>query len=295
MNTGHDINHLSVCSKIAGPVFAVSLLTGCVTSPAHIPVLDLTVNNSTDLYRHEVQKGESLYAIAAQYGLSFHELATNNNISAPYIIQPGQYLYFGSQQPKPPKAEELALKNRSVKEKLHRDTDPKITTTKVTEQLPKKTVFSTSHQSSTVVESALNKKQTVSISQPPNRLVDDITWQWPASGGLISDFSIETDRHRGIAIGGDIGESVVATASGKVIYSGVGLAEYGKLIIIRHDSRYLSAYAHNQSLLVNEGEMVKAGQQIAELGSTGTNEPKLHFEIRQNGKPVDPLLFLPNR
>ena len=120
-------------------------------------------------------------------------------------------------------------------------------------------------------------------------------WQWPHSGKLIKRFSLAGNLHKGIDLRGDLGEPVVAANSGKVVYAGSGLVGYGNLLIIRHDEHYLSAYGHNSRLRVSEGDKVKVGQHIADIGNTGSNEMKLHFEIRRDGKPVDPLKLLPGR
>ena len=129
----------------------------------------------------------------------------------------------------------------------------------------------------------------VAAAAPPSR------WLWPTDGEVIRKFSQDTAGKKGIAIGGRKGQPVVAAAGGEVVYSGSGLLGYGQLIIINHNKNYLSAYAHNSSLLVKEGDVVEAGQQIAKLGDTGTDRAMLHFEIRHNGRPVDPLKHLPAR
>ncbi|HRQ57764.1 MAG TPA: peptidoglycan DD-metalloendopeptidase family protein [Azoarcus taiwanensis] len=118
-------------------------------------------------------------------------------------------------------------------------------------------------------------------------------WLWPASGPIIARFDEATNK--GVGIGGNPGDPVVASAAGSVVYAGSGLRGYGKLVIIKHDDEYLTAYAHNQNLLVKEGDTITRGQRIAELGSTDTDRPKLHFEIRRQGRPVDPMQYLPPR
>jgi lipoprotein NlpD len=125
----------------------------------------------------------------------------------------------------------------------------------------------------------------------PASNTSDIKWQWPARGKVVAADSVLGER--GINILGTRGQPVVATAPGHVVYSGSGLVGYGKLIIIKHNDTYLSAYAHNDRLLVAEGAQVAGGQQIGEMGSTGTRRVMLHFEIRRDGKPVPPLQFLP--
>jgi lipoprotein NlpD len=118
-------------------------------------------------------------------------------------------------------------------------------------------------------------------------------WRWPTQGQLIGRFAAEDPKRQGIGIAGTAGQPVVAAADGVVVYSGAGLVGYGELIIVKHSDEWLSAYAHNRRRLVAEGAAVKAGEQIAELGRSGTSRDMLHFEIRRNGKPVDPLTILP--
>jgi lipoprotein NlpD len=118
-------------------------------------------------------------------------------------------------------------------------------------------------------------------------------WLWPAEGKVITSFT--EGNGKGIDIAGKAGDPVIAAAAGKVVYAGSGLRGYGKLVIIKHDDSFLSAYAHNRQLLVNEGQTVSKGQKIAELGNTDADRYKLHFELRRQGKPVDPLKYLPNR
>ena len=122
-----------------------------------------------------------------------------------------------------------------------------------------------------------------------------MSWKWPASGPVIETFATAGQVNKGIDLAGRRGEPVYAAADGKVVYSGTGLVGYGNLIIIKHNGTFLSAYGHNSRLLLKEGQFAKAGQKIAEIGSTGTNRDKLHFEIRRNGKPVNPLQYLPKR
>lgn len=122
-----------------------------------------------------------------------------------------------------------------------------------------------------------------------------LKWLWPTQGLVIGTYSTGGKGRKGIDIAGRPGQPVRAAAPGRVVYSGSGLKGYGRLIIIKHDRGYLTAYAHNRRLLAQEGERVRAGEEIAELGDSGTERPKLHFEIRRNGKPVDPLRYLPER
>jgi lipoprotein NlpD len=122
---------------------------------------------------------------------------------------------------------------------------------------------------------------------------DDINWAWPAAGPVIAPF--DEGKSKGLAIGGKAGDPVYASADGRVVYAGSGLRGYGNLIILKHNNTYLTAYAHNQTLLVKEDQNVRRGQKIAEMGSTDADGTKLHFEIRKQGKPVDPARLLPPR
>jgi len=118
-------------------------------------------------------------------------------------------------------------------------------------------------------------------------------WIWPVNGRVIDKF--DEKRNKGIGIAGKEGDPVVASADGQVVYSGSGLRGYGNLVILKHNDDFISAYAHNRQILVKQGQMVKRGQRIAEVGRSDTTQPKLHFEIRRQGKPVDPLAYLPPR
>jgi len=130
-------------------------------------------------------------------------------------------------------------------------------------------------------------------AKPESESADDrLEWSWPASGKLLATFD---GTSKGVDIAGRAGDPVYASAAGRVVYSGEGIPQYGKLVIIQHNSTFLSVYAHNSQILVNEKQSVAKGQKIAEVGSTGANQTKLHFEIRRQGKPVDPMQYLPSR
>jgi lipoprotein NlpD len=130
-------------------------------------------------------------------------------------------------------------------------------------------------------------------AQPASAGADDVDFIWPASGSVLAGF--DEAKNKGLAIAGKAGDPVLAAADGKVVYAGAGLRGYGNLVILKHNNTFLTAYAHNQTLLVKEDQSVKKGQKIAEMGSTDADRVKLHFEIRRSGKPVDPARYLPNR
>ncbi|MDN3639217.1 peptidoglycan DD-metalloendopeptidase family protein [Simiduia curdlanivorans] len=227
------------------------------------PVSDRTSPSYTNAPQyHLVQKGDTLYSIAWRYGVDYKELSARNGISKGYIIYPGQKIYLNTSNPK------VTTKSPGVKK-------PSQATSRTTVA---KTPMPTS-------------------AKPPvaQATYNHFTWQWPARGRIIRNYSPKSGLNKGIDIEGRLGEPVLSAAPGTVVYSGDGLRGYGKLLIIKHNDTFLSAYAHNHKLLVKEGESVKGNQKIAEIGSSGTDTTKLHFEIRREGKPVDPLQYLPKR
>lgn len=236
------------------------LLTACAGSYQGAPVSDRASPASNKLTHHVVSRGETLFSIAWRYGQDYKALARNNGISRPYVIYPGQVIYLKGRQVKAP---------------------------------PKRVVSSVKPK--TVVQRSKTATSTRKESVQPLRNSGPIKWRWPARGKVIATFSSRNPLNKGVDIAGKLGESVIAAGSGVVVYAGSGLRGYGNLLIIKHSETYLSAYAHNRRLLVKEGQSIKAGQKIAEMGSSGTDKNKLHFEIRKDGKPVDPMRYLPKR
>ena len=212
---------------------------------------------SNQVYKKWVkaEKGDTLYGISKRYGVSVERLAQLNQLKKPYVIKPGQTIFL-----KPLKAEAQSTARVEKTKKIPGGTSPAVS----------------SHT------------QSQSVSWPKT-----ISWQRPANGKIVKKFSRWRNDAKGIDIEGKLGNAIVAAADGKVVYSGNGLISYGNLIIIKHNKSFLSAYAYNRKLLVQEGDMVKAGQKIAEMGRKDKLSPRLHFEIRKNGKPVDPLKYLP--
>lgn len=200
--------------------------------------------------------------------MDHRQLAKRNNIAENFTIYPGQkiYLYQSVARPQVSSA----------------------SSTRVSKVEAKSQPGSSASRSKTTTSSNTAIVRKVSSSSR-------IDWQWPVMGNLLATFSSQNKLNMGVDISGRMGESVVAAASGVVVYAGNGIRGYGNLLIVKHNETYLSAYAHNSRLLVKEQAVVKGGQKIAELGSSGTNTSKLHFEIRREGKPVDPLRYLPTR
>lgn len=268
-------------------------------APATAPASDGTV--------YVVKKGDTLYSIALDHGQYYKDIAAWNNLENPSRINVGQQLRMsppGSEGAPvavvKPIAGPAAVEVRPVGAKA-----PAEINTDTLKREPKggKVVYS---------EEALAKAREAGMAPkpvetpPPPRTVElkpaaeaaaiaegAIDWTWPTNGKLTASF-VE-GSNKGIDIAGTQGDPVLAAAPGKVVYSGTGLRGYGKLVIVRHNAEFLSAYAHNSQILVKEGDAVARRQKIAEVGSTDAESPRLHFEIRRQGKPVDPMKFLPAR
>lgn len=229
-----------------------------------------------------VQRGDTLYGIAFRFGWDWKELAAQNGIPAPYMIRPGQQIRFSGGRRQP-----VAV---ATAPRVQPRPQTPVSTPVIPPQSPSTT---------TPVVAGTPPKAPVA-SAPANTPVKDVKrsasgWAWPASGTLIGRFSSNGSLNKGIDLAGELGQPVLAASSGTVVYAGSGLRGYGELVIIKHSDTFVSAYGHNRRLLVKEGQQVKVGQMIAEMGSTGTDRVKLHFEIRRQGKPVDPLQYLPAR
>jgi len=229
--------------------------------------------------QYVVKPGDTLYSIAFRYGWDYKELAARNGIPAPYTIRPGQPIRFNSGTSgsttvvsSPSSSSKTTVIRRPV---AGTSTSPADNSTRPATPPPTTTA--------------------PVVTQVPAAERSVGGWTWPANGVLIGKFASNGSLNKGIDIAGDLGQPVFAASGGSVVYAGSGLRGYGELIIIKHNDTYVSAYGHNRRLLVREGQQVKAGQTIAEMGSTGTDRVKLHFEIRRQGKPVDPLQFLPRR
>ena len=252
---------------------------------------------------HQVMKGDTMYSIAFYYGLDYHELAELNGIKDPRVIQVGQVLrLFPAAAKTAPAANtqpfEIVLKDQpKVVKYVYNDA----AMAKIDEVQSASTKTYTV-EGATIEVTPLGRQAAASYPKveaaPPadspiiNTEEDALQWSMPTTGKIIARFS-EAANRKGIDIAGKLGQSIVASAPGKVVYSGSGLRGYGKLIIIKHNKTYLSAYAHNDKVLVKEGQSVKRGEKIAEMGKTDADQVKLHFEVRRLGKPVDPAKYLP--
>jgi lipoprotein NlpD len=303
--------------KLAGiAVFAFAFLAGCVGA-YRAPVVERSVARPSAAKpaalpaeqrpeSYTVKRGDTLYSIALDNGLDYREVAAWNNITDPAAIKAGLVLRMrppGSAVAAQPEARVQvqpvtapgSVEARSI------GTDPRAGTEppRVSGDLktgPKAMKLPYSEENlAMLLRQSPQPPTPESLPQQPNAEdgQDTVAWIWPAAGRVLAGFSEPTNK--GVDILGKVGDPVFASASGRVIFSGTGLRGYGKLVIIKHNQTYLSAYAHNSNLLVKEGQNVVRGQKIAEIGNTDTSQAKLHFEIRRLGKPVDPLKFLPDR
>ena len=260
-----------------------TLLVGCSsTKSSNVGVVDR--NNAapqrpaTTTGQYVVRPKDTLFSIAFRYGWDYKALAARNNIPTPYTIHPGQIIRFDGRTGSTPTA---------VTSTTDSTPSSSLKTTVIRRQ-PNGATTST-----TVVAPSVANKPAPAPLPPAGPAPTG--WGWPSNGILIGKFSSNGSLNKGIDIAGDLGQPVLAASDGTVVYAGSGLRGYGELVIIKHSETYVSAYGHNRRLLVREGQQVKVGQTIAEMGSTGTDRVKLHFEIRRQGKPVDPLQFLPRR
>lgn len=219
-----------------------------------------------------VERGDTLYSIAWAHGIGYHQLASMNGIRPPYTIYSGQRLRV-----RPPK------RSSGVTVAPLRQSRPVVASSPVAAPAAPRA-------SKPAPKPAARPAAVATSNKPFNG-----PWVWPTRGRVLSKFQQNASGKRGIEIGGHADQPVNAAGNGTVVYAGSGLVGYGRLIIIKHSENLLSAYGHNSKLLVAEGEHVSAGQMIAKMGSSGTSRNELYFEIRRDGKPVDPLKYLPRK
>jgi len=234
------------------------------------------------LVHHKVEKGDTLYSIGFYYGQDYRDIAQWNDIASPYSLHAGQWLRVAPPEKEWWEGRKLQNNNKPPKSDSHNN--------------KKKTIARAGASGNKSKSSYPVKSKSVRTEDDADTYYDLASpvrrWHWPSNGVLLNPKSKFSERNKGIDIKGKQGQPIRAAAAGKIVYSGNGLIGYGRLIIVKHNKTYLSAYAHNESVLVKEGDVVKQGQQIARMGQTPEKQILLHFEIRKNGKPVDPLRFL---
>lgn len=263
---------------VAGSLLASAFLSGCSTNkPAPITDIHSSTPSTASVEAdrsYTIQPGDTLYKIAQQHGTTVQAIANANNITDPSQLRVGQ---------------ELIVKGGSTTSTVAAVTPPKRPT--------EKTVSAKDGAETLAVETP----KEIETTQEPSAVATDsprasdanlINWGWPTSGTIIQGFTANT---KGIDIQGTIGDPVVAAANGKVMYAGNGVRGLGNLILLGHSDGFITAYAHNDSLLVKTGDEIQKGQKIATLGESDTTSPRLHFEVRRRGTPVNPLSYLPSR
>ena len=264
---------------------------------------------------YKVNKGDTMFLIAYLTGMDVKDLASMNNMKEPYSLSVGQTLKISNcstktvtttvpvktpapAAPAAPAEPEVTYTPGANGTQIGSDgtvigpiksgvATGGASTPAFTNNTPSTPVTTT-----TQVETTNNTPVNANVVAP---VASNVAWQWPTQGNVIQGFSNSDGGNKGIDISGSRGQAVKAAASGRVVYAGNALRGYGNLIIIKHNDDFLSAYAHNDKILVSDQQEVKAGQEIAKMGSTGTNAVKLHFEIRYKGKSVDPVRYLPRR
>ena len=264
-------------------VLAGVILAGCSTQANRAPVEDRGQSSSSTSSGVDVKSlpgaenagkpgyytikpGDTLIKVGLEHGQSWKDIARWSNLDNPNVIEVGQVVRVV------PPGRDVASSSSSSS---GRGVAPVVV------------------GAGSTTASSTTPAPTPTPTTPAAKGADDVDFIWPASGSLIAGF--DESRNKGYDISGKAGDPVIAAADGRVVYAGAGLRGYGNLIILKHNNTYLTAYAHNQSLLVKEDQSVKKGQKIAEMGSTDADRVKLHFEVRRQGKPVDPSRYLPSR
>ena len=282
------------------------LLAACSTSTRQAPVVDRTgpakvaherkervlapaADETKDARgTHTVRKGDTLLKLALDHGQNYRDLVEWNNLADPDDIKVGQVLRVtppersAGVQTSPvtlPGAERPAPPRRPAPRPVERRADPVVADVAKSEPVRGDKAESAPAPAAPRIVTAVDDEK--------------LSWMWPSDGRIVATF--DEGRNKGIDIAGRPGQQVMAASAGKVMYAGSGIRGYGNLVIVKHSNSLLSAYAHNRSIVVKEGEVVSKGQVIAEMGDSDADSVKLHFEIRQQGKPVDPSRFLPSR
>ncbi|WP_347564675.1 peptidoglycan DD-metalloendopeptidase family protein [Alteromonas sp. 5E99-2] len=227
-----------------------------------------------------VTEGDTLYAIALYSGNDYRDIAKWNGISAPYTINAGQALVI----------RQISVKKPS-RPPLSTNTTP-TTPVNITKRVESSNQQAYGKKEKSVSQQYDTEKSSKDFETFPDRVA---RWVWPLRGKVIETFNNTSAGNKGIDIQAPLGSPVVSAADGKVVYTGSALRGYGNLVIVKHSETFLSAYAHNEKILVKERQWIKAGQKIATVGSSGTDTVKLHFEVRYRGKSLDPLRYLPTK
>ena len=257
----------------APAVTSAAAATAQPDAPAPLPGAE----NAGKAGYYAVKPGDTLIRVALENGQNWRDLVKWNKLDNPNLIEVGQVLRVV-----PPGLDPTPAATRPV-------TMARVETRPLERAAPAASAASAAQPAAATSEVAPAAAPTP-VARDSD---DDVAWMWPANGAVIVPF--DDARSKGLAIGGKAGDPVLAAADGRVVYAGSGLRGYGNLLIVKHNNTYLTAYAHNQTLLVKEDQVVRRGQRIAEMGSTDAERVQLHFEIRRLGKPIDPAKLLPPR
>jgi lipoprotein NlpD len=259
---------------------AVVAMSGCATKGRPAPVEDRTSGASAAVVQalpgaenmgkpgyYTVKPGDTLIRIGMDHGQSWRDLVRWNSLGNPNLIETGQVLRV-----------------------IPPNQDTGVVVRPVLSSAPVQATPASAVASAPTVPTA-SKATNAAAPAAPDSAEEALLFKWPARGNLLAGF--DEVKNKGLDIAGKAGDPVLAAADGRVVYAGSGLRGYGNLIILKHNNTYLTAYAHNQTLLVKEDQVIKQGQKIAEMGNSDADQVKLHFEIRRQGKPVDPAKYLP--
>lgn len=286
-------------------LFAAAVLVGCSSTPLNrAPIVDGVPGRSTEsgsqagYGTYTVKAGDTLYAIALEHGMDWRELARTNGIDDPTKLAIGTKLKVdagsGPSSDAPANAKSTAKSDAAVVE-VTPVTPAGAGKGASAKAVPLGTDVAKggAQPAAPATKEATAKDADKPVTKEPAKTAQAGDFAWPHGGAIVQSYKAGTNK--GIDLAAKVGDPVVASQDGKVVYSGNALRGYGNLIIIKHENKLLTAYAHNKTLLVKEGEVVKRGQKIAEAGQSDTDKPKVHFEVRKNGNPVDPLDYLPAR
>jgi len=298
---------LRCCRRLSAAIVMLAVLAGCASTKNNAPVVERSVGpkpvekvagspespakpppgaeNAGKPGYYAVRPGDTLIRIGLDNGQNWRDIVRWNGIDNPNLIEVGQVLRVV-----PPNVDANAAVSRPVAVAR-----PDV---RALDAKPAASVPAGAASGPTAAATAASASSAPAPAPAPAAVVardpdDDVNWQWPAGGAIGGNF--EEGRSKGVAILGKAGDPVLAAADGRVVYAGSGLRGYGNLVIVKHNATYLTAYAHNQTLLVKEDQAVRRGQKIAEMGASDADRVQLHFEVRRLGKPIDPMKVLPAR
>jgi lipoprotein NlpD len=275
----------------AAPAAAPAAVPAPSAAVAEAPVKPLPgVENLGKPGYYAVKPGDTLLRVALDNGQNWRDIARWNNIDNPNVLEVGQVLRV---VPPGVDASAAAAKGVAVAKVETRPLEARPAGGAAATAAAPASAPAPAPAVAAAPATATAPASAPAVAAPPRDADDDVAWAWPSTATVASPF--DEGRNKGLVFAGKAGDPVLAAADGRVVYAGSGLRGYGNLVIVKHNSSYLTAYAHNQTLLVKEDQAVRRGQKIAEMGSSDAERVQLHFEIRRLGKPIDPARLLPPR